>query len=536
MSYHYEDTSHYCYSAPAHYVDTSYDDHSSSTPIYHVKTPVYDTPPYPVYYEDPLPDPLYYDDNLSDPVYHVDIPLDPIYHVDTPTYDDEDRPEPPLSHGIVDELELKLYVEAASSRIYSYDEIHPAYRNTPSDITPPIELYYEPSPPPALELDADNRFSNSSDDDLVMHAQSYGRLLGDLIERGYSSTTRCDGSWNADNFKRYTREVHLIETVQRQRVEYQHELEAYIEAMSNRVATVEEIHPIYHDNATWTSFPSSTPCTAFRIESEDDLDAYVDLKMKETYTLDEIHPIYRDCLTDTSTDVLYPPPPDLPAESQSTPPSHHQFYQEIVTTSPPDICTPIPLPPSPNIWYKPTHLTPTVLIAAAKRREPRYHLGPHVRRRRSLPKFRNNTSTTPPPDIRPPKPFPPSPNISVRQSKIHLPYNHHPPDICAPRPLPQKPNISTRTPIFQQSRRPPRLRPRRKHPPHSMNQVHSLTPHHSHNVIRRISKKSRPHLFQMFEGEHHLEGTRCVMAPFPLSLFHSLISIPFSSLAYTPSF
>ena len=184
---------------------------------------------------------------------------------------------------------------------------------------------------------------------------------------------------------------------------------------------------------------------------------------------------------------------------------------------------PIPIP-------LPHHHTPAFHCTITKRRKPRYYLGPRVRRRHPpnlrSHKFRYNNRTNPPPDIRPPEPFPPSPNISAlsQQSKLLLLRNHYPPDILTPKPFPPAPNIPTRPPIFQQPRRPSRLRPRRKHPP---DQVHSLIPHHHHNVIRRILKKKRPCLFSMFEDEHHLEGTRCGVGPFSPFPFH-LSSLPSS--------
>jgi hypothetical protein len=65
MSDYYEDTSYYCYSAPAHYVDTSYDDYISPTPTptYNVETPSYDTDP--TYY-DTSSDLIDYDDSPAE--------------------------------------------------------------------------------------------------------------------------------------------------------------------------------------------------------------------------------------------------------------------------------------------------------------------------------------------------------------------------------------------------------------------------------------------------------------------------------------
>ena len=148
-----------------------------------------------------------------------------------------------------------------------------------------------------------------------------------------------------------------------------------------------------------------------------------------------------------------------PTHPQPTSPSHHDFNNEIVITPPPDILIPNPLPLSPNIWRKPTHHTPTFLVAAVKCREPRYYFGLPIRRRRQPGAHR-----TLPPDIRSPKPIPPKPNISIQSLTCHQP------------------------------RCPPCLRPRRKHPPRPMNQTYPLIPHHHHNVIRRISKKRHPYL------------------------------------------
>ena len=146
MSY-YEDTSHYCYTVPAHYIDT------------------------PTYYADTAPSDItsgYYDDSLSNdantPSYDVNASLydvdtsshdvdTPLYDVDSSSYDvdassynintypdliyyeDDSYPEPtwspslPISHGIEHEHELETYAEAASARTYLEDEIHPAYHD-----------------------------------------------------------------------------------------------------------------------------------------------------------------------------------------------------------------------------------------------------------------------------------------------------------------------------------------------------------------------------------------------------------------------
>src|ERR1700678_4496651 len=149
------------------------------------------------------------------------------------------------------------------------------------------------------------------------------------------------------------------------------------------------------------------------------------------------------------------------------------------------IDTLIPLLPPPDVWSEPPRITPTFLITAPKYREPRYYFPP-LRRHRQ-PKSRNTARTNPPPSTRLPKPHPKSPNIHTRLHRRSL-ANKHPPDIRAPKPIPPKQNISIRSPTFQQSHHSPGIRPRRKHPPHS------LIPRHHRNVVHRISNKGRLHL------------------------------------------
>ena len=88
--YYYEDTSHYCYTVPTHHEDTSipYDPHFYGN-----------FPSDPVYYDELPPEPIYYNDSVPDV----------IHYFETPSYN-----------------ELEAYVEAASNRTYTADEIHPA--------------------------------------------------------------------------------------------------------------------------------------------------------------------------------------------------------------------------------------------------------------------------------------------------------------------------------------------------------------------------------------------------------------------------
>jgi hypothetical protein len=134
-------------------------------------------------------------------------------------------------------------------------------------------------------------------------------------------------------------------------------------------------------------------------------------------------------------------------------------------------------PPAPPQLIPPPPHTPVFRLAVIKRREPRYHLGPHVRRRH-FPKIR----TTAPPYIRLPRPHPLSPNIHTRSHRHSCPYRT-PPDIRTPQPLPLVPNISS----YQQPRHPPHICPQRKHPPVSPSPRQNVD--RRHNAICRISKR-----------------------------------------------
>ena len=338
MSYYYEDTSHYCYNEPAYrdsYSEPAYCDDTPSDPVYHEDTPYSDTV---------TPTPTFFDNIYPEPIYYTDTHLELIYPNDNTTGSPMTAPEP---YGIEQESELEAYAEAASNRTYSWDEIHPAYRDQPTN------SYCEPTHP---RVDYDEYYEDVTDEELA------------------EMNRRC--------------------------TEYQKQLAE---------RQVEEV-------------------------KDDDR---------------------KECEDDGSN--------PLP---QSTPTTQHDFDNSIITTLPPDTCTPIPLPLSPNIHSKSTHLKSAFLIAALNRREPHYHFGSPFRRRRR-PNFRNLTRTNLPPDIRPPKPVPPKPSILVQ-----------PPS------------------TYQQPRRPPHTRPRRKHPPArppTISNPHGID--RRHNALRRISKKNRPHLF-----------------------------------------
>ena len=415
MSYYYQDNSYHHFPAPAYY------DNTPSDPVYYE-----DTPSQPIYYNDTTSDAVYYNDIQPEPTYYDDTASEPTHYVDNPSYD-----------------ELEAYAEAASNRTYYEDEIHPAYRDHPEDhieleAEPPTiaELYYEdeihpayrhnpvdshyvdssytitplevhvtPSPSPSTIEDV---LFNCSDDDLTDQVQFYGRVLQGIMDRGFTPAELCDGSINSLQFDKYTRLRHQVETIQQQR-------SGQYEA--------DEMQGNYGDE-----------------KGEDDKMGTIEMDLDNQ----------GDEEADFDDENHHQPQP------QSTPPNHLDFDSNIIPTMPPDILIPIPFPPSPNIYLKPTRLKAAFLIAALNRREPRYHFAPL--RRHCQPNFGNKTRTRPP-DTRPPEPHPISPNIRNQRPHFRPPVHRHPPDTLPPTPIPPKPNISIR-----RTPRQPRC-PRRKHPP-----------------------------------------------------------------------
>lgn len=455
--YYYEDSSHYCYTAPTHYEDTS-------------------TPYDPHIYGNSPSDPVYYNEPPSEPIYYNDIAPDVVHYVETPSYD-----------------ELEAYAEAAPNRTYTEDEIHPAYRDHPDnrlhyDEPPLVELYHEDEVHPAYRdnpVDDDHMDLHTAPPDIEIH-QAY---------RNHEDSTNPELNHEERIWEEYT----------------------WIPYKSNGVTVYRPPYdktfytPSSHDNApSWDleqsigligSFVDNhrkrvteEPNNLRRIEKwsprvnqlmsvSQHMEAILARRRTESSVEDETGEVYED-----GNDVYIPDPPPASPYIQDTFPSYHNFDDNTLLTSPPDICIPDPLPLSPNIWFKPTHLKSTFLITASQRREPRYYFAP-IRRRRQ-PNPRNKTRTSSPPDIRTPKPHPISPNIQTHRPHFHSPTNRHPPDTLPPKPIPPKPNISTQLPVFQQPRCPSYMRPRRKHPPHSSKRTHPLIPHHHHNVKRRILKKS----------------------------------------------
>jgi hypothetical protein len=460
MSYYYDDTSHYCYTVPAHYEDSNY---SYSVPDHYQD---HESFPEPIYYVDAPSEPVYYDDTPSDTFYCDDVPpydeihpayLNQLTHpADTTTWSLPSYPSSPqdtTSYEIANELELESYAETASLEIPTWDELHPIYRNQPAiSNSELIQLdtshVYEPSHDYTTSadpiIDYDINYDNYSDEKLVQEAEYWEEMLEEMRV------------WDAED--------------------------AENRALGRKVPGVNPPAQPYCESIDFKRIAQTTQQIASiqrgRIERIIEDEASEDCDDEEGNN-DNSHSIY------LSTQPLSPPL------------SHHELDNTVNTIPPPDIFIPNPLPLSPNIRDKP--ITSAFLITAIKRREPRYYFGSPIRRRR-LPQLR--TRTTSPPDIRTPQPFPPSPNIPTRLHFCSL-VNRHPPSIHPPKPFPPAPNISIRLPYpphlkpwsssYQQPQRPAYTRPRRKHPPHSMYRIHPLIPHHHHNVIRRILKKSHSH-------------------------------------------
>ena len=396
MSYYYEDTSHYCYTVPAGYEDTS--GYSYSVPADY-----YNSPPDPIYYDNTPTDIIHYADDttvwspsVSPTSYEVEYEHDLGANTEAIYYEED-------LHPAYRDPPADDYCEPM--RIPTWDELHPAYRDPPADpvyesIQPTMTSPTADNPPhepiPPLTNSYDE-FSTCTDEELEEKMHYYEEMLQEMVD------------WDIEDEEN--------------------------KALGRIVPGSKPPDQPYRDSDEFKDIARSVEharaTQRLRMEQDGD-DGEVDIM--ESIICSPTHP-------------------------QPTSPSHHNFNNELEITSPPDILIPNPLPPSPNIWCKPTHHTSPFLVAAVRCHEPRYYFGSPTRRRRQPGAHR-----TLPPDIRSPKPIPPKPNISIQSLTCHQP------------------------------RRPPYLRPRRKHPPHSMNQTHPLIPRHHHNVIRRISKKRHPHL------------------------------------------
>ena len=420
--YYYEDTSHYCYTVPIHHEDTSI--------------------PYdPHFYGNFPSDPVYYDELPPEPNYYNDSAPDMIHYFETPSYD-----------------ELEAYAEAASNRTYTADEIHPAYRDDPFSGN-----YMESSntfEPPNIGIRPVNHAhptgSNHEDSLTSEHHWEEYTWIGREFDNGiikYDPPT--DPTFYIPSSHDNAPDDDLVQSI-------------------------ELIGAVLEDYREWFTREADDPDLIKEQMPQIDRLTLVSQHMEEIlaqrrmdYEMGE--EARKVCEDDNGNNP----------QPQFTPSPYDNSDVVVATTSPPDILAPIPFPPSPNIHLRPTRPKSAFLIAALKRREPRYHFAPL--RRRHQPNFRNKTRSRPP-DIRPPEPHPISPNIQNRGPHFCSPANRHPPFIRLPKPIPPKPNI-----LVRQPRRPLYIRPRRKHPP--VRYPTSPTPQNQHRcAIRRILKKSCPHL------------------------------------------
>ena len=330
--------------------------------------------------------------------------------------------------------ELEAYAEAASNRTYTDDEIHPAYRDNPSD-----DDY----------MDLSNTVEPPEDD---LHPANPELYYEDEVHPAYRNYPV------NDNYEE-------LPTPENHWEEY-----TWVSRRSADGAIIYDppIDPTFytpssHDNAPdWDLFQSIDLIATV-------LEGYGDIEERRP----RIHQL--TLVSRYMEGILVKRGAERDVEDEAT-----KVCEDEI-----GIDTLIPLPPPPDVWSEPPGITSTFLITAPKHHEPRYYF-PLLRRHRQ-PKSRYTTRTGPPPHIRLPKPHPMSPNIHTRLHRRSL-TNKHPPDIRAPKPIPPKPNISIRSPTFQQSHHSPGIRPCRKHPPHS------LIPRHHRNVVRRISNKGRLHL------------------------------------------
>jgi hypothetical protein len=132
MSYYYEDASYYCYSVPARRDNTSHLYHSTSAQLVDTSQYSFSTPTR----NNITPNSVYYNNSS--------------YNATSWSS--------PLSSGIVHARELEAYAEAASNRTYSWDEIHPAYRDHPTD------NYCDPIQP---NVDDDEYYEDVTDEELA---------------------------------------------------------------------------------------------------------------------------------------------------------------------------------------------------------------------------------------------------------------------------------------------------------------------------------------------------------------------------------
>ena len=436
-----------------HYEDASH--HFYTTPTHYTYTPsiasYYDTPSHDA---DTSSDPVNYDNNTWP---------NPVYHADAPLYDDAAHPD--LIH----------YVDTPSHDDAAYP--NPSFH---VDTTTYDDAAY---PDPSYHAD-----THSYDDTTYPDLTYYDETPSDMLHQDDSTT---------------------YDSHQLPLVELYHE---------------DEIHPAYrdypldddHEDFTWSAPSLATHITVDEPPAEhaaycrehydnmSDEELAGRIRTFEGY-LEEMRPSQRDL---NHEDLLLFK--DLVWDVQYIESVQRRRIEPKADDMENMLCSMVEPQPTPSHHHTPVLPLTTVKL---KCREPRYYLGARIRRRRQ-PKLRNKTRTALPPDIQPPKPhlpspnintrphihslhnqnppdiqppepFPPAPNIFVRQSPPHLHRSHiqQPPDIAAPIPLPPKPSIPP------QPRRPPHTRPRRKHPPAQFPIIPTPKNRH-HNAKRRIFRRA----------------------------------------------
>ena len=217
----------------------------------------------------------------------------PAQHDDTPTT----RSSPPLS-SVEQACELEAYAEAAANRIYSWDEIHPAYRDHPTD------NYCELMQPPA---DDDEYYEDVTDEELA------------------EMNRRCT-EYQKQMTKRKVEDVNVAGTVEAEKEVYPEEVGVEVEV--NDEDHPQPIPPLHWTSLTVISLPDTPTC--------------------------KLHPP-----SPAVPDILAPNP-HLPSPNIRHISNHpHPHFQcdhdslDICTSNPhpPDILTPLPRPLKPNIRH-----------------------------------------------------------------------------------------------------------------------------------------------------------------------------------------